>query len=105
MQQNFGVFLFRNTICRTHPKYFCFCVRNFFQRLRTCSLPNLRMLFETVPAGNVENSAVEPGDDEEDEEGVDEENVDEQEAEDDEEELDEEEVDEDEEDEELNVGR
>lgn len=78
-----------------------------FTRLRTCSLPNLRMLFETASPRCVESSAAEPGEKEE-EGGEYEDNVEDQDVEgdeDDDEELDEDEVDDDDvEDEELNVG-
>ncbi|XP_078369290.1 serine/threonine-protein kinase Nek1-like isoform X1 [Oculina patagonica] len=81
-----------------------------FTRLRTCSLPNLRLLFETVSPGRVETTGAEPGEEEEGEGDDEQEDNDEQEdlEGDDEEELDEEdgELDDedDDEDEELNVG-
>ena len=79
------------------------------QRLRTCSLPNLRLLFETVTPGDVETSEAAPGEEDEDEVDGEKETNDELEdiEGDDEEELDEEdgELDEDDEEEELNVGR
>ena len=79
------------------------------QRLRTCSLPNLRLLFETATPGGVETSEADPGEEDEDEVDGEKETNDELEdmEDDDEEELDEEdgELDDDDEEEELNVGR
>ena len=79
------------------------------QRLRTCSLPNLRLLFETATPGRIETSEVDPGEDDEDEVDDEKETNDEEEDNegDDEEELDEEdgELDEDDEEDELNLGR
>jgi len=84
-----------------------------FTRLRTCSLPNLRLLFETASPGRLESSVAQPdeeneegeggeGGDEEDNEQEVEDNDEEQEDLDDED--DEDMDDDDEEDEELNVG-
>lgn len=79
------------------------------QRLRTCSLPNLRLLFETATPERVETSEADLGEEDEDEVDDEKETNDEQEdlEGDDEEELDEEdgELDEDDDEEELNVGR
>lgn len=86
------------------------------QRLRTCSLPNLRMLFETASPGRIQTSEEEPG---EEGEGEHEKEIvheqEELEGDDDNEELDEEDGDDDDDDddededddeeEELNVGR
>lgn len=82
---------------------------NFLQRLRTCSLPNLRLLFETATPGGVEASEADTGEEDEDEVDDNKDTNDEQEGieGDDEEELDEEdgELDEDDDEEELNIGR
>lgn len=73
------------------------------QRLRTCSLPNLRLLFETVSHEHVETTEAEPGEEDEQENNDPQEDL----EDDDEEEFDEEdgELDEDDEEEESNVGR
>ena len=97
------------------------------QRLRTCSLPDLRMLFKTATSGRTQTSDEEQGETDEDEHGDEEENADEQGDLEGDEELDEgneehddcddeddddnddneddDEDDDDDEDEELNVGR
>ena len=48
------------------------------QRLRTCSLPDLRMLFKTATSGRTQTSDEEQGETDEDEHGDEEENADEQ---------------------------
>ena len=51
----------------------------FSQRLRTCSLPDLRMLFKTVTPGHIQTPAEEQGEVDEDEHDDEEENADEEE--------------------------
>lgn len=48
------------------------------QRLRTCSLPDLRVLFKTATSGRTQTSDEEQGETDEDEHGDEEENADEQ---------------------------
>ena len=108
---SFGRYL-KDSFCRkklfsrSNNCFHCSCL-NLLQRLRTCSLPNLRLLFETATPGRVETSEADPGEEDEDD-GENETNDEEEDIEgDDEEELDEEdgELDEDDDEEELNVGR
>ena len=91
------------------------------QRLRTCSLPDLRMLFKTATSGRTRTSDEEQGETDEDEHGDEEENADEQgdlegdeeldggneehDDGDDEDDDDNDDNEDDDEDEELNVGR